>query len=329
MNILIPDTIFDDDHAVEHAAAIPCSLHIGHAREPADISPAEWAKADAIVAHHLMHYSDEIAERATNARILVRVGVGVDNIDLPVWADRGVPICNVPDYGMGEVADHALTLVLSLLRGVADYQHRLTDLREDVYDRLPLPGTMRRAGGLNCLVVGYGAIGREFAKRAGALGMNIGVYTRDEPEPAASPTPILFAALEEALAWADIVSLHLPLNDETENLIDETRLSAMKPNALLINTARGGLIDMNAAVAALKGGRLGGLGLDVFPEEPLAATDPLIAGVRNGEDWARGRVVLTPHVGGVSPEALKELRRRSVETARDFLIDGTLRNPVA
>jgi phosphoglycerate dehydrogenase-like enzyme len=159
--------------------------------------------------------------------------------------------------------------------------------------------------------------------------MNIGVYTRLLQNVSRPVNVQPFEVLDDALAWADIVSLHIPLNASTNNLIDENRLAAMKSDALLINTARGGLLDTNAAVRALKAGKLGGLGLDVFPEEPLPATNLLIAGLRNGEDWANGRVIITPHVGGASPEALEDLRRRSVETARDFLKGGTIRNRVA
>lgn len=328
MKILIPDTIFDDGHLPENSAAKPCSLEIRRAVKFDDVSPSDWSAADAIVAHHLMPYGAEIADRAKNVRILVRVGVGVDNIDLPVWSDRRIPVCNVPDYGIGEVADHALALMLSLLRGVAEYRDRLTGLHDDVFDRLPPPDTIRRIAGLNCLIVGYGSIGREFAKRAAALGMNVGIFTRDADRDE-TVTALDFATLEDGLSWADVVSLHLPLSANTENLIGKERLAAMKPDSLLINTARGGLVDTGAVVAALQAGRLGGVGLDVFPAEPLAATDALVAGVQNREEWARGRVVLTPHVGGVSPQALEELRRRSVQTARDFLVDGTIRNRVA
>jgi lactate dehydrogenase-like 2-hydroxyacid dehydrogenase len=329
VNILIPDTIFDDEHVTEYAAAAPCSLEIHRAVEPGDLSPSDWSWAQAIVAHHLMPYGTEIADLAENARILVRVGVGVDNIDLPVWQAKGIPVCNIPDYGMGEVADHALVLMLSLLRGLAAYQDRLTVLADDVYDRLPLPGTMRRAAGLNCLVVGYGSIGQAFAGRAAAMGMNVGIFTRGNKGATPATDAERFATLDDGLAWADVVSLHLPLSADTENLIDADRLATMKPDALLINTARGGLVDTGAVVDALQAGRLGGVGLDVFPAEPLATTDALVAGVQNREDWAQGKVILTPHVGGVSPQALEELRRRSVETARDYLVDGVIRNRVA
>tara|TARA_R110000868_G_scaffold4155_29_gene25536 strand:- start:18023 stop:19012 length:990 start_codon:yes stop_codon:yes gene_type:complete len=329
VNILIPDTIFDDDHAIEHNAAAPCSVAIRRATGSDDLSAEDWAGADALVAHHLMPYGAAIVERAVNARILVRVGVGVDNIDLPVWAEKGIPVCNIPDYGTGEVADHALALVLSLLRGLADYQDRLAYLGDEAFDRLPLPGTMRRAAGLNCLVVGFGQTGRAFAARAAAPGMNIGVFTRGSAAAAEVPPYRRFDVLDDGLAWADIVSLHLPLTPDTVDLIDADRLAAMKPDALLVNTARGGLVNTAAVVDALQAGRLGGVGLDVFRDEPLAATDILATGVRTRADWARGRVVLTPHVGGVSPQALVELRRRSVEAARDYLVDGIIRHRVA
>lgn len=331
MTILIPDTVFDDDHAIERAAAAPIDIVIGHAEKPEDLAADEWSTADALVAHHSMPYGGTVAGLAQNARILVRVGVGVDNIDLDVWSARGVPVCNVPDYGTGEVADHALALTLSLLRGTAAYQARIFDLpAHGAFDRMPIPAPMRRVAGLNCLLVGYGAIGRAFGDRARALGMKVGFYDPDIAPGSWEVTQVhRFSSLEAGLAVADVVSLHLPLTEKTLNIINAAALGAMKPDALLINTARGGLVDTGAVADALEADRLGGVGLDVFPVEPLPAADRLLEGVKRHAGWARDRVAITPHIGGVSPQSLEELRRRAVETARDFLVDGTLVNQVA
>lgn len=331
MNILIPDTVFDDDHAIERAAAAPAEIVIGHAAKPEDLDAGAWWAADALVAHHSMPYDETVAGLAKNAKVLVRVGVGVDNIDLDVWSARGVPVCNVPDYGTGEVADHALALTLSLLRGTAAYQGRMFDLPQDgAFERMPIPSPMRRIAGLNCLLVGYGAIGRAFGERARALGMKVGFYDPDIAPGSWEVTQVhRFTSLEAGLAVADVVSLHLPLTETTTKIIDAAAIAAMKPDALLINTARGGLVDTGAVADALAAGALGGVGLDVFPAEPLPATDRLLNAVKDHEDWARDRIALTPHVGGVSPQSLEELRRRSVETARDFLVDGTLAHRVA
>ena len=195
---------------------------------------------------------------------------------------------------------------------------------------MPIPAPVRRIAGLNCLAVGYGAIGRAFADRARALGMTVGFFDPDiAPGSWEVPQVHRFSSLEAGLEGADVVSLHLPLTEKTSNIIDTVALAAMKLDAVLINTARGGLVDTGAVADALQAGALGGVGLDVFPNEPLAATEPLLETVRRHEDWARDRVALTPHVGGVSPQSLEELRRRAVETARDFLIDGTLVNRIA
>ncbi|MFT5486367.1 MAG: phosphoglycerate dehydrogenase-like enzyme [Paracoccaceae bacterium] len=331
MNILIPDTVFADDHAVERAAAAPMDIVIENARKAEDLSVDVWSGADALVAHHLMPYDQTIAELAVNARILVRVGVGVDNIDLDAWSARGVPVCNVPDYGTGEVADHALALTLALLRGTAAYHGRIFDLPKDTdFDRMPIPAPVRRIAGLNCLVVGYGAIGRAFADRARALGMTVGFFDPDIAPGSWEVTQVhRFSSLEAGLEVADVVSLHLPLTEKTSNIIDAVALAVMKPDSVLINTARGGLVDTDAVADALKAGALGGVGLDVFPAEPLPSTDRLLSAVKQHKDWARDRVAITPHVGGVSPQSLEELRRRAVEIARDFLADGTLVNRIA
>lgn len=331
MKILIPDTIFADDHAIERAAASPLDIVIEKVQKPRDLAADLWSGADALVAHHLMVYDKTIAGLAENARILVRFGVGVDNIDTGVWSARGVPVCNVPDYGTGEVADHALALTLSLLRGTGAYQGRIFALPEDVdFDRMPIPAPMRRIAGLNCLVVGYGAIGCAFADRARALGMTVGFFDPDIAPGSWDVTQVhRFPSLDAGLSVADVISLHLPLTEKTTNIIDGAAIATMKSDAVLINTARGGLVDTGAVADALQAGALGGVGLDVFPTEPLPAADRLLAAVSHHADWARDRVTLTPHVGGVSPQSLEELRRRAVETARDFLIDGTLVNRVA
>lgn len=158
MNILIPATVFLDDHAIERAAAPPLDIVIESAQKAGDLSAEVWSGADALVAHHLMPYDKIIAKAASNVRILVRVGGGVDNIDLDVWSACGVPVCNVPDYGTGEIADYALALTLSLVRGTVAYQGRIFDLPEDAeFDRMPIPAPFRRIAGLNCRAVGYGA----------------------------------------------------------------------------------------------------------------------------------------------------------------------------
>lgn len=262
MNILIPDTVFPDDHAIERAAAAPLDIVIENAQKAGELSAEVWSGADALVAHHLMPYDKIIAKAASNVRILVRVGVGVDNIDLDVWSACGVPVCNVPDYGTGEVADHALALTLSLLRGTVAYQGRIFDLLEDAeFDRMPIPAPVRRIAGLQCLAVGYGAIGRAFADRTRALGMTVGFFDPDiAPGSWEVPQVHRFSSLEAGLEVADVVSLHLPLTEKTSNIIDTVAFAAMKSDAVLINTARGGLVDTGAVADALQAGDLGGVG---------------------------------------------------------------------
>ena len=136
------------------------------------------------------------------------------------------------------------------------------------------------------------------------------------------------ASLGDLLAQSDVVSLHCPLTPETASLIDADALAAMKPDALLINTARGGLIDLGALEAALREGRLGGAGLDVLPAEPPDPAHPLIQALRRREPWLEGRLLLTPHVAWFSAAGRADLRRKSAETARDFLTQQQLRNCV-
>ncbi len=328
--ILIPDAQFPDDHSLERDAAAPCELQVERARKPEDIAPQDWAAADALVVYHRMRYGAEIAERCPRVRLLCRVGVGVDTVDLEAWTGRGVAVCNVPDYGTGEVADHAVAMLLALARGLFAFQGRLSSGRRADFLSLPMPDHVRRLSGARLLLLGLGPIAIATARRAQAFGMQVAAWA---PRMKGGLDLALGIAREHdlhaALGRADMVSLHLALTDETRNLIDAAALAALPPGALLVNTARGALVDLEALTEALRSGRLGGAALDVFPVEPPDPAHPLVAAVRDGADWAQGRVILSPHAAWTSPEAMVDMRRGAVLTARRLLVDGVLTNVVA
>ncbi|MFC3227554.1 NAD(P)-dependent oxidoreductase [Marinibaculum pumilum] len=328
--ILIPDAQFPDDYALEREAAAPCELQVARAKGPDDLPPADWAAADALVVYHRMTYGADIAARCPNVRLLCRVGVGVDNVDVAAWTARGAAVCNVPDYGTDEVADHAVAMLLALARGLFAFQGRLAGGRRSDFVPLPVPDHVRRLSGARLLLLGLGPIAVATARRAQAFGIDVAAWAprmKGGMEKALGIRRV--HDLASALGEADMVSLHLALTDETRNLIDAGAIAAMRPGALLVNTARGGLVDLDALTAALQEGRLGGAALDVFPVEPPDPAHPLIAAVRDGADWARGRVVLSPHAAWASPEAMADMRRGAILTARRFLLDGVLGNAVA
>jgi lactate dehydrogenase-like 2-hydroxyacid dehydrogenase len=321
LTILIPDAAFDDDHALERTAAAPLTLLVRRAMRPDDVPDADWAAAEAVIAYHRMAYDAGLCARLKSCRILVRAGVGCDNVDLAAFAARGIPVCNVPDYGVGEVADHTIALLLALTRGVVEFHRGIAADPALGWDWRRWPRPVRRLAGQRLLIVGLGRIGAAVARRAAALELAIGYYDplgRDVAGLARSDD------LDAGLAAADIVSLHAALTGKTRALIDRRRLAAMRPGAILINTARGELVDLDALGEALRADRIAAAALDVLPEEPPDPAHPLFAALAAGAPWLRGRLIVTPHAAFLSREAITDMRRKAAETAVNFLRDGTL-----
>lgn len=237
--------------------------------------------------------SGEILRALPDCRAVGRYGVGLDTIDLAAAAELGIRVVNVPDYCTDEVADHALGLILALTRGIVPLDR---GVQRGEWD-FRLAGRVRRPSSQRLGVIGLGRIGSALARRALALGYEV-VAT----DPRGSTEPgVRQVDLDELLRTSDVVSIHAPLDDTTHHLIDARALSSMRPSAVLVNTSRGGLVDHDALVDALQAGRLGGAGLDVQEQEPLAPDDPLI-GLPN--------VVLTPHAAFFSEESIVEMKTK-------------------
>ncbi|PZO76674.1 MAG: C-terminal binding protein [Mesorhizobium amorphae] len=262
-----------------------------------------------------------------NTRIVVREGVGFDTLDIAAWAKRGVPVCNVPDYGTTEVADHAMGLLLALARGTTSYQEAVRD-HENRWGHSEAP-LVRRLRGQTLAILGLGRIGLATARRAAAFDMKVifhDPYLPNGAELAAGFERV--RSLDEAMRRADILSIHTPLNDETRGMVGEQALSLAKPELIVINTARGPIIDLDALAGALKAERIAGAGLDVLPKEPADAGHPLIRAFRKREPWLDGRLMLSPHAAFYSPSALEDMQRKAIEVIVAFLRDGTLMNCV-
>lgn len=237
------------------------------------------------------------AAAANGARIVARYGIGVDNVDVAAATRLGVHVANVPDYCLDEVADHALALLLAGVRGVAAAAQDVRDGRWAVPD-----GGVHRLRGRRLAVIGLGAIGRRVVARALPFGFEV---VGCDPWAADVPAEVERAAtVEEAIAEADAVTLHVPLTPDTEGLIGARAIAAMRRSPWIVNTSRGGLVDLDAALAALDDGRLAGLALDVTAPEPLPADHPL---------RRHPRAIITPHMAFYSEEALRELQTRAVE----------------
>ncbi len=239
----------------------------------------------------------EVIAAAANCRIVARLGIGLDNIDVANCTERGIPVTNVPDYCVDEVAEHALTLILSLARKVAFFHH---ETKNGSYDLQAGP-QMHRLNKQTLGIVGLGNIGRRLAEKATALGLRVIATSRSCDK---APPGVEFCELNELLAHSDFVSLHVPLTPETRHIINAEALAGMKPTAYLINTARGGLIDHTAIAEALTQNRIAGAALDVQdPEPPDLSQAP----------FNDPRVIITPHAAFVSVESLEELRTRTAK----------------
>ncbi len=281
---------------------------------PATDEPALAAAAADV--HAIMtnwaRVTDAVIAAAPHCRIVARMGIGLDNIDLESAKRRGIVVTNVPDYCLIEVAEHALALLLAQARKIA-YWHRET---KSARYQLQSGPTLRRIEGQTLGIVGFGRIGRQLAKKAAALGLKIlatGRTARDLPE------GVAWRSLDELLAESDYLSLHVPLTPETRHMIGAEQLARMKPTAYLINTARGALVDTTALAAALAANRIAGAGLDVQdPEPPNLHQAP----------YDDPRVIVTPHAAFVSAESLTDLRTRATRQVAVFLSGGTPENIV-
>lgn len=253
-----------------------------------------------------------VIQAAANCRIVARLGIGLDNIDVDYCSARAIPVTNVPDYCRHEVAEHALALMLSLARGIGLFHaHAIAGN----YDLKAGP-VVRRVAGRTLGIVGCGGIGRVLANMAQGIGLHVVATTRTEH---ALPDKVTRLSLDDLLAQSDFVSLHVPLTSATERMIGAAELGRMKRGAFLINTARGGLIDHGALADALSSGQIAGAGLDVqFPEPPDLTLPP----------FNDPRVIVTPHAAFVSVESLEALRHTAATQVVTKLLGGTPDNIV-
>jgi len=331
LHLVTPDAQYADDGVVERrVAGAGVDWTICRERRAAALPGAALAGADALVVWHEMPVDAELIARMPRCRLIVRAGVGFDHIDLAAAGRAGIPVCNTPDYGTSEVADHTIALMLALARGIVSYHDALARDPVGGYDSTLAPLVTRLRGAtFGC--VGIGRIGSAAALRAKAFGMRV---IGHDPHAARGHEIALgierVETLDALLEASDVVSLHCPLNDDTRGLIGAGALRRMRPHALLLNTARGALVDVDELLRALHDGRLAGAALDVLPVEPPDPHDPVVAACRSADVAAglRGRLILTPHAAWSSPQSREDARRLAVETAMLYLRTGRLRNLV-
>ena len=282
-------------------------------------------EADALIIFHEITLPRTIIERLKRCRVVVRCGTGYDQIDLAAAGERGIPVCNVPDYGVDEVADHAIALMLACNRKLvlADRHLRATLSPWNYHVMAPV----FRLAGATMGIVGLGRIGTATALRAKGLKMHVlacDPYIRSGMDKAIGVTMVDFETL---LAESDVVSMHVPLTDETRNMINAAALGRMKPHAILVNTARGAVVDTDALASALRQGRIGGAGIDVLPNEPPAADEPLVMLWRQVAEQPPN-LILTPHTAFYSESGLIEMREKAAQEVRRVLSGQAPRNCV-
>ena len=266
----------------------------------------------ALVVRNRTRVDAALLDQCPKLKVIGRLGVGLERIDLEACAARGVVVCPARGANAVAVAEYVISAVLTLFRGTHDVTTRVI---AGEWPRESLAG--READGRVLGLVGVGDIARAVAARAGALGMRLQAHDPyvAADDPVWRTLNVDNVALDPLLAESDVVSLHVPLTDETRGLIDAAALARMKPDALLINTTRGGTVDEAALVAALKEGRLGGAALDVFAEEPLtAAAGAKFRDVPN--------LILTPHIAGVTEESNRRISEVTIANVLKVLDAG-------
>jgi D-3-phosphoglycerate dehydrogenase len=303
--VLVTDHVFGDLDAERAALA-----EIGYELEQApDTDPRTLAAHAAGAAGIMVCFAQvgaSVIEAASDCRIIARYGIGVDNVDVAAATRKGIQVTNVPDYCLDEVADHAMALLLAAARGVVG---AALGVREG--DWTVPQENIHRIAGRRLALIGGGRIGRRVADRARAFGYEVVVY-----DPYADDS---VASVEDAVAEADAVSLHAPLTDETRHVIGAESLAAMRRRPIVVNTSRGGLVDLEAVTRALDEDRLAAVALDVTEPEPLPAGHPL---------RTHPRAIVTPHMSFYSEEAQAELQRRAVEEVVRALSGEQPRCPV-
>jgi phosphoglycerate dehydrogenase-like enzyme len=249
-------------------------------------------------------FTADVLRAAVDLRVIARVGVGTDSIDLDAASERGVQVATTPGANEHAVADHAVGLILALLRRIPLLDR---DVRAGGWHRTGIH-TPRQLAGSTVGLVGYGHIGRRVAARL--RGFDVALLIHDPALPAGGPETSV--SLDDLLRRSDIVSLHCPLSASTRHLIDARALGLLRPDAVLVNTSRGGVVDERALVAALRAGSIAGAALDVFEDEPPAAS-PLLE---------LDNVVVSPHNAGLSTTSVTEMTRRATQAVLDVAAGG-------
>lgn len=304
--IVITDIDFEDT-ALEEALVGEAGLEIARFqdRTPEGIIK-NAADADGIITSY-GDFTPEVFEALPQLKVVSRTGVGFDSIDVPSATAHGVAVCTVPGYGTEVVSDHAITLAMACLRRINELDR---DIKAGVWD-FARTRPLGQCAGRTFGVVGMGEIGRATAKKAAGLGFKVVCWSRSLKPGRRTPEGYDILDYEELLRTSDVVSFNCALAPQTRHMLDEERISLMKPTAVVVNTSRGPVIDTLALARALEEGRLWGAGIDVFESEPVDPGHPLLHAPHT---------VLSAHAAYWSEESARELRTRCATAAIDVVL---------
>ena len=324
--VVIADFIADDMKTERDILGDLADLVALDANSESDLA-GKVEDAAGIMLYHNIVISKDTISRLTACKLIVRCGVGYDNVDWRFARERGIPVANVPDYGTEEVADSAIGMALALARGISFFNNRL--------QRNPRPWSYTQAAPILRLrgrvfgVIGLGRIGTAAALRAKALGMDVAFYDPLKADGFDKALGIRrVEKLDDLLRQSFIVSVHCPLTPETNNIIDARAISLMPDGSYLVNTARGATVDAAAIPDAIKSGKLAGAAIDVLPFEPPPADHPLLVAWRDPAHPAHDRVIVNPHAAFYSVEGLTDMRVKGAQACRRALTGEVIRNVV-
>ncbi len=312
--VLYSESLYADDTVERDVFGPDVRLLVRAPASLADLAAEDCAQADGLMLFRLFASAADLA-RFPRLRVIVRMGVGYDRIDRKAAAGRGVMVCNVPDYGTAEVADHAIALTLALRRGLLLHHEAQRRTPPAAWEPIATP-LVRRLDTQTFGIVGLGRIGTAAALRARAFGFRVVFFDPYRPNGTERALGLSRArSLDELLRQSDVLSIHAPLSPETRGLIGARELALLPRDSVVVNTARGGILDLDALGEALRSGHVAGAGIDVLAVEPPPEPAPaLLRAYRAREPWLTGRLLVTPHAAFHSPQAWDDIRRKSAET---------------
>jgi len=250
--------------------------------------------------------SARVIQGMKKCKVISRYGIGYDNVDIKAASAQGIIVCNVPDYCIDEVADHAFTLIMALVRKLNPYAQ---SVRDGLWD-YPLYKPIFRLKGKVLGLVGFGNIARNLARKAQCFGLEIIAFDPHVSGAEMEQLGVSPVSLDQLCRVSDIISVHVPLADSTRGIIGQQQLEKMKPTAILINTARGPVVNEDALISALEAKTIAGAGLDVVTKEPIDINNPLLM---------MPNVIVTPHMSWYSKEAEEELRIKAANNVLSVL----------